>query len=107
MLLSMVDQTVSAELTDVICAIVAAVGNTECLPDTSLPHLGLDSLGAAETAAVVADTLSLPVPLEAILGAPTAGAAAAELLARWEAEGHIADEVRARMKSVVDGSAVH
>lgn len=101
------DQSVSAELTDVICAIVAAVGDTECRPDTSLPHLGLDSLGAAETASVVADALGLAVPLETILGASTAGAAADMLLARWAADGHTADEVRARLKSVADGSAVH
>jgi hypothetical protein len=102
MLLPMVDQSVSAELTDVICAIVAAVGDTECRPDTSL-----DSLGAAETASVVADALGLAVPLETILGASTAGAAADMLLARWAADGHTADEVRARLKSVADGSAVH
>lgn len=102
----MVDQAVSAELTDVICAIVAAVGDTECRPDTSLPHLGLDSLSAAETAAVVEHTLDLPVPLETILGAPTPRAAAAALLARWQAEGHTPDDVRARLMSVGDGSAV-
>jgi acyl carrier protein len=102
----MVDQAVSAELTDVICAIVAAVGNTECRPDTSLPHLGLDSLGAAETAAVVEHTLSLPVPLEAILGAPTPAAAADTLLAHWETAGHTPEAVRTRLASIADGSAV-
>jgi acyl carrier protein len=95
----MVDQDVilATELTGVICAIVAAVNDADCQPTTSLPHLGLDSLHAAETAAVLEHALGLTVPLETVLTASTPRAAAATLLARWQAEGHPAEHIHARL----------
>jgi acyl carrier protein len=104
----MVDRDVilATELTDVICAVVAAVNDTDCQPSTSLPHLGLDSLHAAETAAVLEHALQLAVPLETILGAPTPRTAAATLLAQWQAEGHPPEHIRARLAAVCEGTGV-
>lgn len=95
----------ATELTGVICAIVAAVNDADCQPTTSLPHLGLDSLQAAETAAVLEHALSLAVPLETILSAPTPRAAAATLLAHWQADGHSADHIRTRL-AACEGTGV-
>ena len=100
------DVTLATELTGVICAIVAAVNDADCQPATSLPHLGLDSLNAAETAAVLEDALGLTVPLETVLGAPTPSAAAATLLANWQAEGHTAEHIRARLAAASESSGV-
>ena len=104
----MVDRDVilATELTDVICAIVATVNDADCQPTTSLPHLGLDSLNAAETAAVLEHALHLAVPLETILSAPTPRTAAATLLAQWQAEGHTADHIRARLAAACKGTGV-
>ena len=102
----MVDQDVilATELTDVICAIVAAVNDADCQPATSLPHLGLDSLKAAETAAVLEHALGLPVPLETVLSASTPHAAATTLLAQWRAEGHPPDRIRDRLSAAREGT---
>jgi acyl-CoA synthetase (AMP-forming)/AMP-acid ligase II/acyl carrier protein len=80
--------TAVAELAGVICGIVAGVCDAEgCRPTDTLVDLGVDSVRAAEAAAVLEDALGLMVPLEAVLTAATPLAVAEALMDRWVSEG--------------------
>ncbi|MET7311734.1 AMP-binding protein [Streptomyces sp. NPDC005571] len=102
-----VERTSSAaadELTTLICGIVAGVRNIpECRPTDALMDLGLDSLLAAEAAAVLEDTLDLPVPLGTVLSAATPHDVADGLVEGWLAGGWAADTVLDRVSSVIKG----
>jgi acyl-CoA synthetase (AMP-forming)/AMP-acid ligase II/acyl carrier protein len=97
----------SAELATMICGIVAGVCEAEdCRPTDSLAELGMDSVQAAEAAAVLEDALGLTVPLEAVLTAPTPQAVADALVARWLAEGCSPSLVRDRVVMADSGAGV-
>jgi acyl-CoA synthetase (AMP-forming)/AMP-acid ligase II/acyl carrier protein len=88
----------AAQLASMICGIVAGVCDAaDCQPADRLADLGVDSVQAAEAAAVLEDALGLTVPLETVLAAPTPQSAADALLARWRAEGCAAGLVRDRL----------
>lgn len=94
------------ELTTLICGIVAAVRDLpQCLPTDGLIDLGLDSVLAAEAAAVLEDALELPVPLGAVLSAATPQDVANELVKEWLAEGRAEDAVLDRVLSVIKDEA--
>ncbi|MFF4832710.1 fatty acyl-AMP ligase [Streptomyces sp. NPDC001315] len=96
----------AAELATVICGIVAGLRDIpECLPTDSLMDLGLDSVLAAEAAAVLEDALVLPVPLETVLTAATPQDVADGLVTSWLSEGRAADAVLDRVVSVIKGEA--
>jgi acyl-CoA synthetase (AMP-forming)/AMP-acid ligase II/acyl carrier protein len=91
-------QAANTELTIMICGVVAGVCEAEdCQPADRLAELGVDSVRAAEAAAVLEDALGLMVPLETVLAAPTAESAADALLGRWLADGCTSGAVRARL----------
>jgi acyl carrier protein len=95
----------ATDLAAMICGIVAGVcEEADCRPADSLAELGVDSLQAAEAAAVLEDALGLTVPLEAFLLAPTPRGAADALMERWLADGHLAGTVRDRV--VTAGNSV-
>ncbi len=94
----------TTELATMICGIVAGVCETpECRPTDSLVDLGVDSLHAAEAAAVLEDALGLTVPLDAVLTAPTPQAIADVLLDRWLAGDWKVSAVRERVLTVAGG----
>lgn len=93
-----VQQEAATELASLICGIVAGVCNTEeCRPTDCLADVGLDSLRAAEAAAVLEAAVGLSVPQEDVLIAPTPRAVADALVARWMAEGSSPGTVRDRV----------
>ncbi|MFE9257353.1 AMP-binding protein [Streptomyces sp. NPDC006879] len=93
-------------LTTLICGIVAGVRNIpEVRPTDGLIDLGLDSVLAAEAAAVLEDTLDLPVPLRVVFSAATPQDLAEGLVAQWLAEGRATDSVHDRVHSVIKGEA--
>jgi len=88
----------ATELAGVICGVVAGVCEAEnCQPTDKLVDLGVDSVRAAEAAAVLEDALGLVVPLEAVLTAATPHAVADMLMDRWLGEGHTASLIRERL----------
>ncbi|MGW0495865.1 AMP-binding protein [Streptomyces sp. NPDC003007] len=94
------------ELTTLICGIVAAVRDIpECRPTDGLIDLGLDSVLAAEAAAVLEDALELPVPLGTVLSAATPQDVANELVKEWLADGRAEDAVLDRVLTVIKGEA--
>jgi acyl-CoA synthetase (AMP-forming)/AMP-acid ligase II/acyl carrier protein len=88
----------TTQLATLICGILAAVCETDdCRPTDSLVDLGVDSVRAAEAAAVLEDALGLAVPLETILAVPTPEGAANALLMDWLADGREPALVRERV----------
>ncbi|MER7455858.1 AMP-binding protein [Micromonospora sp. NPDC126480] len=88
-------------LVSVICGVVAAVGGADDVrPTDGLASLDVDSVQAAEAAAVLEDALGLPVPLETVLGAATPQDVADALVARWLADGHAPQLVRRRVDAL-------
>lgn len=73
-------------LTELVCGVVAEVCDLPgCAPGDRLADLGVDSVRAAETAAVLEDALGVTVPLEAVFAAGTP-AGLADLLAVIEGD---------------------
>jgi acyl-CoA synthetase (AMP-forming)/AMP-acid ligase II/acyl carrier protein len=100
-------QSATTELAIMICGVVAGVCETEnCRPTDNLADLGVDSMHAAEAAAVLEDALGLAVPLEAVLTAPTPQGVADALVARWLADGCPPDLVRDRLVLAHNGAGV-
>jgi acyl-CoA synthetase (AMP-forming)/AMP-acid ligase II/acyl carrier protein len=101
------DASASAMLTTLICGIVAGVCDApDCRPTDRLLDLGVDSIRAAEAAAIVEDALGLEVPLDVVLTAPTSQDVTNVLLARWRTEGVPAEDVERRVAAVLeDGEA--
>ncbi|HEX6501149.1 MAG TPA: AMP-binding protein [Micromonosporaceae bacterium] len=96
--------TATSELTTVICGIIAGVCEIpDCGPTDSLTEKGLDSVRAAEAAAVLEDALGLTVPLDAVLFAPTPRGVADALVQRWLAEDQEMTTVRDRIVMVAKG----
>ncbi|MEU9332332.1 fatty acyl-AMP ligase [Streptomyces sp. NPDC048290] len=96
----------AAELTTLICGVVAAIRDIpECRPTDALLDLGLDSVLAAEAAAVLEDALELPVPLGTVLSAATAADVADALVKEWLADGRAQDAVLHRVLTVIKGEA--
>lgn len=88
----------AAELADLVCGVVAGVCDLPSVdPADELADRGVDSLRAAEAAAVLEHALSLPVPLGTVLTQPTSGDVATALLEGWRASGVEADEVHRRV----------
>jgi acyl-CoA synthetase (AMP-forming)/AMP-acid ligase II/acyl carrier protein len=74
----------TAELTALIDGIAAGVCDLDdCGPDDTLADLGMDSVRAAEAAAVLENALGLKVPLEAMLCAATPRQVASALVSGW------------------------
>ncbi len=98
---------VTTELATLICGIIAAVCQAgDCRSTDSLVDRGVDSVRAAEAAAVLEQALGLPVPLETILAVPTPEAAAKALMARWLADGREPGSVRDRLVMLATGAGV-
>jgi acyl-CoA synthetase (AMP-forming)/AMP-acid ligase II/acyl carrier protein len=94
----------ASELAAMICGIVAGVCDAnQCKPIDSLAALGMDSVRAAEAAAVLEDAVGLTVPLEAVLAAPTPQGVADTLVAHWLAAGCAAGLVRDRLAMAGNG----
>jgi acyl-CoA synthetase (AMP-forming)/AMP-acid ligase II len=97
----------AGDLAALVCGVLAAVCEVEdCGPGDDLVALGVDSVRAAEAAAVLEHALALPVPLEAMLGVPTAAGVADALVATWLAAGHTPCTVRERVLAVGAGAEV-
>jgi acyl-CoA synthetase (AMP-forming)/AMP-acid ligase II len=95
----------AGELAALVCGVVAAVCEAEaCGPADDLIRLGVDSVRAAEAAAVLEHALGLPVPLEALLAVPTAAGAADVLVADWLAGGHAPAALRGRVLAAATGA---
>jgi acyl-CoA synthetase (AMP-forming)/AMP-acid ligase II len=74
----------TAELTALIDGVAAGVCDIDqCRPDATLADLGMDSVRAAEAAAVLEHALGLTVPLELVLGAATPREVAGALVSGW------------------------
>ncbi|MEO3808407.1 AMP-binding protein [Sphaerisporangium sp. B11E5] len=94
----------AVELATMICGVVAAVCEAgDCRPADNLVDLGVDSVRAAEAAAVLEHALGLTVPLETILAVSTPGDAAKALVADWLAEGREPGFIRDRVITAGDG----
>lgn len=90
-------------LTAVACGIVAEVCEVpDCRPTDRLLDLGVDSLHAAEAAAVLEDALGLDVPLDVVLTAPTVRELTGALVARWRDGGVLAEELERRVAAVLE-----
>jgi acyl-CoA synthetase (AMP-forming)/AMP-acid ligase II/acyl carrier protein len=80
-------------LTEVVCGVTAGVCDVpSCEPGQSLTALGVDSLRAAEAAAVLEESIGLRVPLEVLVGRSSPQGIADALVRRWAAERSL-DEV--------------
>lgn len=91
-------QQATDELASLICGVVAGVCQSEqCHPTDPLAEAGVDSVRAAEAAAVLEDAVGLTVPLEELLVAPTPQTIADALVTRWLAAGSPAELVRDRV----------
>lgn len=89
-------------LTTVICGIVAEVcGLHDCRPSDGLAGTGLDSVRAAEVAAILQDALGFDVPLEAVLGARSPQAVSDALMASWLTD-RTAIAIRDRLGALTD-----
>jgi len=94
------------ELTALFCGVVSELcGLPGLTAEENLAGLGVDSVQAAEAAAVLEDALGLPVPLEQVLGPGTARAVAQALFVHWLALGRAPAEVRERMASLESAGA--
>lgn len=90
-------------LTALVRGIVAEICEVpECGPDESLLALGLDSVRAAEAAAVLQSATGLGVPLEAMFAATTPGGVADAVLEHWLAEGATPQTVQLRLDAAYD-----
>jgi acyl carrier protein len=97
----------AADLATLICGILAEVCDAaDCGPDDDLAGLGVDSVRAAEAAAVLEAALALPVPLESILTARTPRAAADALVLTWAAEDREPGLVGDRIATAGNGASV-
>jgi acyl-CoA synthetase (AMP-forming)/AMP-acid ligase II len=97
----------TTKLTALICGILAGVCEVgACRPTDNVADLGLDSVRAAEAAAVLEHALGLTVPLETILAVPTPAGAADGLVSGWLAEGHTPGLVRDRVAMAESGAGV-
>jgi acyl-CoA synthetase (AMP-forming)/AMP-acid ligase II len=95
----------TSELAALICGVVAAVCEADdCRPTDNLVEIGVDSVRAAEAAAVLEQALGLSVPLEAILTVPTPEGAASTLVGNWVAEGRPPGLVRERVAMAENGA---
>lgn len=95
----------TGDLTALVCGIIAGIGELEgCQPTDELAALGVDSVRAAESAAVLEHALGLPVPLETVLTAATPKNVAETLMAGWLAGGHEAELINKRMESAYKGA---
>lgn len=75
------------ELVEMLCGVIAEVCDLPgCAPGDRFADLGVDSVRAAEAAAVLQDALGFGVPLEAVFAAGTP-AGLAELLAKIDDHG--------------------
>ncbi len=102
-----VRNTAVAELATVICGVVAGVCDAEdCRPAENLVDLGVDSVRAAEAAAVLEDALGLDLPLETVLTAATPRALADALMARWCGDGRTPSLIRERLARTDDRTGV-
>ncbi|SBT65695.1 Acyl-CoA synthetase (AMP-forming)/AMP-acid ligase II [Micromonospora sediminicola] len=100
-------ERVTGDLAAVVCGILAAVcGVGRCRPTDDLAGLGMDSVQAAEAAAVLEDAVGLTVPLETLLGAATPRDIADTLLARWLADDCTPTLVRDRLALIGEGAGV-
>ena len=80
--------TTSDRLTALVCGIAEEVCEArQCLPADSLLQLGVDSLRAAEAAAVLEDAIGLPGPMDVLLRALTPERIADSLIELWTATG--------------------
>lgn len=94
----------TSDLAALICGVVAGVCDlADCRPSESLAEKGIDSVRAAETAAVLEDALGLTVPLEDVLFAPTPHGVADALVRRWLAADLAVGVVRDRIAMVANG----
>jgi hypothetical protein len=99
--------TATTELTTLICGIIAGICEAaDCRPTDDLAGLGVDSVRAAEAAAVLEHALRLTVPLETILAVPTPEGAARALMGQWLAEGRAAALVRDHVVMAGSGAGV-
>ncbi|HEY0532494.1 MAG TPA: non-ribosomal peptide synthetase [Actinoplanes sp.] len=97
----------TAELTGLVCGILAAVCDSDaCRPTDDLADLGVDSIRAAEAAAVLEQAVGLPVPLEAILAVPSPEGVADALMLEWLGAGHPPTLVRDRVLMAENGAGV-
>jgi acyl-CoA synthetase (AMP-forming)/AMP-acid ligase II/acyl carrier protein len=97
----------AAELTTLIRGVVSGVCDLDtCGPADSLVELGVDSVRAAEAAAVLERALGLRVPLEAMFAVPTPKGAAETLVAGWLTEGRPAGLLRDRVLGAASGTGV-
>jgi acyl-CoA synthetase (AMP-forming)/AMP-acid ligase II len=82
----------TALLTQVICGVTAGVCDVPaCEPGQSLSALGVDSLRAAEAAAVLEEAVGLRVPLDLLVGRSSPQGVADALVSRWSAERPLAE----------------
>jgi hypothetical protein len=99
-----VRSTATADLAAVICGVVAGICDlADCRPTESLAVKGIDSVRAAEAAAVLEDALGLTVPLEDVLFAPTPRGIAEALVRRWLAADLAVGVVRDRVAMLANG----
>jgi acyl-CoA synthetase (AMP-forming)/AMP-acid ligase II/acyl carrier protein len=95
----------AAELTALIDGIAAGVCDLDdCRPDDTLAELGMDSVRAAEAAAVLENALGLKVPLEAMLCAATPRQIAGALLSGWADAGVAPRQVIERVLTAATGA---
>ncbi|MGC5015682.1 AMP-binding protein [Streptosporangium sp. DT93] len=97
----------TSELTAMICGVVSMICEADdCRPADNLIDLGVDSVRAAEAAAVLEHALGLTVPLEAILAVSTPDDAAKALIADWLAKGQEPGLIRDRVVTAGNGAGV-
>ena len=95
----------TADLAALIHGIVAEVCEIdECQPDDTLAGLGVDSVRAAEAAAVLENALGLTVPLEAVLCAATPREVACAMVSGWADAGVAPRQVIERILTVGTGA---
>jgi acyl-CoA synthetase (AMP-forming)/AMP-acid ligase II/acyl carrier protein len=95
----------TAELTALIDGIAAGVCDLDdCRPDDTLADLGMDSVRAAEAAAVLENALGLKVPLEAMLCAATPRQIASALVSSWADAGVAPFQVIDRVRTAGAGA---
>ncbi len=88
-------------LAGLVAGIAAEVCEIEdCPPDVALMDLGMDSVRAAEAAAVLEHALAMSVPLQAVLGAATSRGVAARLVTHWAEAGIAPREVIDRIQAL-------
>jgi acyl-CoA synthetase (AMP-forming)/AMP-acid ligase II len=99
--------TATAELTALIDGVAAGVCDIDhCQPGATLADLGMDSVRAAEAAAVLEHALGLTVPLDVVLGAATPREVAGALVSAWAEAGVPPRQVIERILTVGTGAGV-